>query len=294
MQTDLPFLDPLSRARPAPLLYKQLVTQKRHKLIQADTLKKSVLKKSSVDLIVTSPPYNVGKKYNETPLNDAIDYGQYLDFTKKWLANCFYWTRDTGRLCVNVSIDKNKYGKQALSADVTTLAMQVGWKYHATILWNEGNISKRTAWGSWMSASAPHVIAPVEVIIVLYKENWKKNYKGKSDITGEEFKNWVLGRWDFNGESGKRIGHPAPFPRELPKRCIKLFSYVGDIVLDPFSGSGTTFIEALNLGRKALGLEIEKKYLELSLRRINKECKVKLKKLQPEKVKKHTTNCWEI
>ncbi len=241
-----------------------------YKLIQADVLKKSVIKKSSVDLIVTSPPYNVGKQYSETFLNDAISYKQYLNFTEKWLANCFYWARDTGRLCVNVSIDKNKYGKQALSAEVTTLAMKVGWKYHATILWNEGNISRRTAWGSWRSASAPHVIAPVEVIIVLYKGEWKKNYKGVSDTTGEEFKNWVLGIWNFSGESGKRVGHPAPFPRELPKRCIKLFSYIGDVVLDPFCGSGTTLIEAIGLNRNALGLEIEKKYCELSLKRIHK------------------------
>ena len=128
-----------------------------------------MLAKDSVDLIITSPPYNVSKSYGGDDADDAVDYHQYLRFTKKWLANCLHWTRTTGRLCVNVSIDKNKNGKQPLAADLTTLAMQVGWQYHATILWNEGNISRRTAWGSWKSASAPHVIAPVEVVIVLQK-----------------------------------------------------------------------------------------------------------------------------
>ena len=193
-----------------------------------------------------------------------------------------------------MSIDKNKNGKQPLSADITTIAMQVGWKYHTTILWNEGNISRRTAWGSWRSASAPHVIAPVEVIVVLYKDEWKKNYKGESDITGEEFKNWVLGIWNFNGESGKRIGHEAPFPRELPKRCIKLFSYTNDVVLDPFAGSGTSLIEAINNNRIGWGIEIEKKYCQLSIERINQECKVALVKSQKRgKAKTYIKAYWE-
>ena len=241
-------------------------------LINGDAEKRSLLKKSSIDLIVTSPPYNVGKPYNTGKKSDCLSYSQYTNFTKKWIDNCFYWAKPTARLCINVSIDKNKFVKRPLCADITTIAMGRGWKYHATILWNEGNISKRTAWGSWMSASAPHVIAPVEVIIVLYKNEWKKSYKGTSDITADEFKEWVLGIWSFNGESGKRIGHEAPFPRELPKRCIKLFSYVGDSVLDPFAGSGTTLIEAVNNNRKAFGIEVEENYYNLSKERINKEC----------------------
>lgn len=231
---------------------------------------------SSVDLTVTSPPYNVGKAYTGNASDDAIDYTDYLEFTRSWLKNCYSWTKPTGRLCVNVSIDKNKNGKQPLSADVTTLAMKVGWKYHATIIWNEGNISRRTAWGSWMSASAPHVIAPVETIIVLYKQEWKRERPGENDISRDEFKDWVLGTWSFSGENGKRIGHEAPFPRELPKRCIKLFSFVGDTVFDPFVGSGTTMIEAVANRRRAIGLDKESKYCELTLKRLRDECELKL------------------
>ena len=265
------------------------------KLIHGDSLLKSTLKPESVDLIVTSPPYNVGKAYSGSAKEDSIAYNpHYLNWTKKWLSNCYHWTRPTGRLCVNVSLDKNKYGKAPLSADVTRLAMEVGWLYHATLIWNENNISRRTAWGSWMSASAPHIIAPVETIIVLYKGEWKRERPGLNDITAEEFKEWVLGTWTFNGESGKCIGHEAPFPRELPKRCIKLFSFKGDTVLDPFVGSGTTMIEACLNGRSAIGIEKEKKYCALTKQRIYKECKVKFKKSPPAKVSKYISNSWEI
>ena len=250
-----------------------MLLDKRHTLLRGDATKNGVLPKESIDLIVTSPPYNVGKSYSGDSSDDSIAYSEYLRFTSKWLTNCLHWTRTTGRLCVNVSIDKNKNGKQPLAADITTLALQAGWKYHATILWNEGNISRRTAWGSWMSASAPHIIAPVEVIIVLYKDEWKRQRQSSSDITGDEFKNWVLGIWNFNGESGKRVGHEAPFPRELPKRCIKLFSFVGDTVLDPFCGSGTTMIEAIENKRIAYGIEIEEKYCQLTIQRIERECR---------------------
>ncbi len=175
-------------------------------------------------------------------------------------------------MCLNIPLDKNKGGQQSVCADVTHIAKQIGFKYHSTIIWNEGNISRRTAWGSWLSASAPYVIAPVETIVVLYKENWKKEQKGISDITRDEFIEWTNGLWTFSGESKKRIGHPAPFPLELPKRCIKLFSYVGDAVLDPFLGSGTTVIAACKLGRRSIGVEIDEKYYQMSIERISKEC----------------------
>lgn len=262
------------------------------RLLMGDATKRITLPRNSVDLVVTSPPYNVGKAYNGHAADDALNYRQYEKFSSRWLKNCYEWTRSTGRLCVNVSIDKNKHGKQPLAADITRWAMDAGWKYHATILWNEGNISRRTAWGSWMSASAPHIIAPVEVVVVLYKDEWKRAHPGFNDITGDEFKEWVLGIWSFNGESAKRIGHEAPFPRDLPRRCIKLFSFVGDTVLDPFSGSGTTMIEAVNNGRRAIGIESERKYCDLSLKRMEKECKVKLRESRPGRAEKFIPAYW--
>jgi site-specific DNA-methyltransferase (adenine-specific) len=177
--------------------------------------------------------------------------------------------KDDGRFCLNIPLDKNKGGQQSVCADITTIAKQVGWKYHSTVIWNEQNISRRTAWGSWLSASAPYVIAPVEVIVVLYKKQWKKmGGSGQSDISREEFMEWTNGVWNFSGESRKRVGHPTPFPVELPRRCIKLFTFVGDTVLDPFLGSGSTLIACAEGKRKGIGVEIDSNYCETARQRL--------------------------
>jgi len=246
-------------------------------IYNADILKLNSIEDNSIDLIVTSPPYNVDIKY-ET-YDDRIPYDKYLEFSEKWLARCYIFAKDDGRLCLNIPLDKNKGGQQSVCADLTTIAKKVGWKYHATIIWNEQNISRRTAWGSWLSASAPFVIAPVEVIVVLYKKRWKKTSSGKSDITRNEFLEWTNAVWNFSGESKKRIGHPSPFPVELPKRCIKLFSFVGDKVLDPFLGSGTTLIVCLETKRIGVGVEIDRNYCDLAIKRL-KELGIFQKKLE--------------
>jgi site-specific DNA-methyltransferase (adenine-specific) len=220
-----------------------------------------------VDLIVTSPPYNVDIQYNSH--RDDVSYAEYIEFSEKWMTRCFGWLKDDGRFCLNIPLDKNKGGQQSVGADLTTIAKRIGFQYHSTIVWNEGNISRRTAWGSWKSASAPFVIAPVELIIVLYKKTWKKTGGSKiSDITRDEFMDWTNGLWTFNGESKKKVGHPAPFPVELPRRCIKLFSYVDDVILDPFCGSGTTLIAAVSNRRRGIGIDVDKKYCELARKRI--------------------------
>ena len=244
---------------------KPFFSHKNISLYENSVLDSLLLAPQSVDLIITSPPYNVGIEYNSN--DDTHEYESYLIFCEKWLKNCYLWAKDGARFCLNIPLDKNKGGQQSVGADITTLAKKIGWKYHSTIVWNEGNISRRTAWGSWLSASAPYVIAPVELILVLYKGEWKKAQKGISNINKDEFMAWTNGLWSFNGESKKRVGHPAPFPRELPKRCIKLFSFVGDVVCDPFSGSGTTMIESYLNKREFIGIEIDKEYCELAKNR---------------------------
>ena len=237
-------------------------------IYNTDFLKTESINESSIDLIVTSPPYNVDIKYNSH--NDTMSYEDYLLFTREWLTKSYKLIKDDGRLCLNIPLDKNKGGQQSICADITTIAKQVGFKYHSTIIWNEQNISRRTAWGSWLSASAPYVIAPVEVIVILYKKVWKKTSGSrKSDITKQEFMDWTNGVWTFHGQSKKGAGgHPAPFPVELPKRCIKLFSFVGDTVLDPFLGSGSTLLACFQTGRKGIGIEIDRKYCELAEKRL--------------------------
>ncbi|OGL48773.1 MAG: DNA methyltransferase [Candidatus Schekmanbacteria bacterium RIFCSPLOWO2_02_FULL_38_14] len=237
-------------------------------IYNTDFLKTESINESSIDLIVTSPPYNVDIKYNSH--NDTMSYEDYLLFTREWLTKSYKLIKDDGRFCLNIPLDKNKGGQQSICADITTIAKQVGFKYHSTIIWNEQNISRRTAWGSWLSASAPYVIAPVEVIVILYKKVWKKTSGSrKSDITKQEFMDWTNGVWTFHGQSKKGAGgHPAPFPVELPKRCIKLFSFVGDTVLDPFLGSGSTLLACFQTGRKGIGIEIDRKYCELAEKRL--------------------------
>ncbi len=244
-----------------------------------DILTTDNVESHSIDLIITSPPYNVSIKYNSH--DDEMPYSEYLNFARGWLSKCYELAKDDGRFCLNIPLDKNKGGQQSVCADLTTIAKEVGWKYHSTIIWNEQNISRRTAWGSWLSASAPYVIAPVEVIVILYKKRWKKESGSRiSDIKKAEFQEWTNGVWNFSGESKRKIGHPSPFPVELPKRCIKLFSFVGDTILDPFLGSGSTLVACSQTRRKGIGIEIDRGYCEIAKQRVIKEGKIYQSRLE--------------
>jgi site-specific DNA-methyltransferase (adenine-specific) len=236
-------------------------------ILNEDFLTTRSIPRSSIDLIVTSPPYNVSIAYST--VRDDISYADYLDFTGKWLEKAYSLMKPDGRMCLNIPLDKNLGGQQSVYADILSLAKACGWRYHATVIWNEQNISRRTAWGSWLSARAPYVIAPVETIAILYHGTWKKTEAGVSDITRDEFIGWTNGVWTFSGEKKGRANHPAPFPLELPTRCIKLFTYVGDTVLDPFMGSGTTLLACRNLKRKGIGVEIDAAYCEVAEKRLS-------------------------
>lgn len=248
-------------------------------IFKDDILKIKSIPNGSVDLIITSPPYNVDIHYNSH--DDNLSYENYLEFTEKWMRKCFELAKSEGRFLLNIPLDKNKGGQKSVGADFTKIAKDIGWKYHSTIVWNEGNISRRTAWGSFMSASAPYVIAPVELILVLYKDSWKKTGGSRiNDITKKEFMDWTNGVWTFNGQSKKGAGgHPAPFPVELPRRCIKLFSFIGDTVLDPFIGSGSTLIASHVHKRKGIGIDIDQKYCNIAIERLQKEAGIIQKNL---------------
>lgn len=235
-------------------------------ILHADSLEIATIPEESVDLIVTSPPYNLDIAYSGS--RDDIPYEEYLRFSRRWMEKALVLMKPDGRMCLNIPLDKNRLGPQSVYADIVSLAKISGWHYHATIIWNEGNISRRTAWGSFRSARAPYVIAPVEAIAVLYNSEWKKKHRGESDITREEFIEWTNALWTFSGESRKKVGHPTPFPLELPLRCIKLFSYLGDTVLDPFLGSGTTLVACQRLRRKGIGVEIDEAYCALAKDRL--------------------------
>jgi site-specific DNA-methyltransferase (adenine-specific) len=175
-------------------------------------------------------------------------------------------------LDVNLSFDaggRRASGKQPVLADFTELLVhQLVFVYNTTILWLEGNISRRTAWGSWLSASDPWVNTAAEAILVLSRDRRRRSGRGKiSDLQREQFMKWTLGLWAFNGQPTARFGHPAPFPEELPRRLIQLFSFRDDVILDPFLGSGTTCSVAKTLGRRSIGVEINPGYCKVAAER---------------------------
>lgn len=238
------------------------------RVINDDILKTRAVRAGSVDLIVTSPPYNLGIQYGVH--GDDMPYGKYLDFTRKWLKKCHRLVEPNGRLCLNVPLETKKYGAINLSADIMTISKDTGWHYRTTIVWNKQYAFNRgCAWGSWLSASAPHISPAVELILVLHKGNWKRQGgRENSSITKAEFMDWTNGLWNLPRINRKHIGHPAPFHVELPIRCIKLFSFVGDTVLDPFMGSGTTLVACSETGRRGIGIDIDPAYCSLARERI--------------------------
>lgn len=235
-------------------------------IYNADSSDLSFLPASSVHLVVTSPPYNLDVPYNGYA--DDLPYEQYLLWVRTWAAQLFRVCAPGGRACINIPLDSNKGGKRPVYADYVRVFAEAGWKYQTTIIWDEQNISRRTAWGSWMSPTAPFITAPVEMVPVFYKDRWRRPREHRtSDITRDEFLSWTLGTWSFPGENPAKVGHPAPFPPELPWRLIKLYSFVEDTVLDPFLGSGTTCYVAKLLGRRSIGIDIDPHYCQIAANR---------------------------
>ncbi len=251
-----------SSARGPALFYRDdLVT-----IYQADSADLTVLGDATIDLVVTSPPYNLDVSYNG--YRDDVPYERYLEWVAVWARALLRVVRPSGRACINVPLDSNKGGKRAVYADYVRTFIAAGWRYQTTIVWNEQNISRRTAWGSWLSPAAPFVTAPVEMVPVFYKGEWRRSRGSRrTDLERDEFLAWTLGVWEFPGENPKKVGHPAPFPLELPRRLIKLYSYLDDVVLDPFLGSGTTALAAKLLGRHCIGVEIDPTYCALAAKR---------------------------
>lgn len=246
---------------PAPYYQDSLVT-----IYNADSTALGFVHDASIDLVVTSPPYNLDVAYNG--YRDDVPYDRYLTWVSRWARELFRVASHGGRACINIPLDSNKGGKRAVYADYVRVFLDAGWQYQTTIVWNEQNISRRTAWGSWMSPTAPFVTAPAEMIPVFFKGEWRRPRAGRTtDIERDEFLTWTLGVWTFPGENPAKVEHPAPFPPELPRRLIKLYSFVEDTVLDPFVGSGTTCLVARQLGRRAIGVEIDPNYCAVAARR---------------------------
>jgi site-specific DNA-methyltransferase (adenine-specific) len=224
---------------------------------------------NSIDLIVTSPPYNLSIPYDLW--DDTMSVSDYFKWCSEWLFECFRVLKPDGRLCLNHYLSCGTSEKRfAPLMRLNCIAEDIGFKHHGCAVWDDRTISKRTAWGSWLSASAPYLNSPYEGILVLYKERWKKDRSGQSDITSKEFMEIASGVWKI--QPCHTYDTIANFPIELPRRCIRFFSYVGDLVLDPFNGAGTTCLAAKQTGRRYIGFEISPAYYLKSLEKISQEC----------------------
>lgn len=221
---------------------------------------------NSVHLMITSPPYNVGKEYDE---NLTLD--EYRVFLRKVLKETKRVLVHGGRMCINVAnLGRKPY--IPLHGFLIKDILDLGFLMRGEIIWNKASSgSPSTAWGSWLSAKNPTLRDIHEYILVFSKGTYSRESLGrKSTISKEEFLEFTKSIWTFAAEPATRVGHPAPFPIELPYRLIQLYTFENEVVLDPFMGSGQTAIAALKTGRNFVGYEINKDYVKLAEKRIKK------------------------
>ena len=223
---------------------------------------------NSVHLMVTSPPYNVGKEYD-----DDLTLDEYLELLSRVFGEVYRKLVTGGRACINVTnIGRKPY--IPLHAMVTEIMLDLGFLMRGEIIWDKSASGGGScAWGSWMSASNPVLRDYHEYILVFSKGSYSKDKSQmkRDTIERDEFIEWTRSVWTFPAVNAKRIGHPAPFPVELPHRLINLYSYEGDVVLDPFCGSGTTALAAIKNNRNYICYDIKQEYVDLAKKRISNQ-----------------------
>lgn len=218
----------------------------------------------SVHLMVTSPPYNVKKEYDED-----LSLNEYRSLLKTVFKETYKKLVTGGRACINVAnLGRKPY--IPLHSYIIEDMLEIGFHMRGELIWNKASsASPSTAWGSWQSAANPVLRDIHEYILVFSKESFSRKIGHKNNtITKEDFLEWTKSVWTFPAVSARMIGHPAPFPEELPHRLIQLYTFKEDVVLDPFCGSGTACLVALKNGRHYIGYDIEPLYVELANKRI--------------------------
>ncbi len=259
-------------------LYNDIATEKKVEYVEneipQDVLNKIFCKSSenmeeipdnSIHLMVTSPPYNVGKEYDRN-----LSLTEYRAFLRRVWKEVYRVLVPGGRACINIAnLGRKPY--IPLHSFIIEDMLNIGFLMRGEIIWNkDASASPSTAWGSWLSAKNPTLRDIHEYILVFSKDTFKRENpkKRESTISREEFLEFTKSVWTFPAVSARKIGHPAPFPVELPYRCIQLYTFKGEIVLDPFMGSGQTAIAAIKTGRYYIGYEINEDYVKLAEKRI--------------------------
>lgn len=220
---------------------------------------------NSVHLMVTSPPYNVKKEYD-----DDLTLEDYIKLLGDVLQETYNKLVTGGKACINIAnIGRKPY--IPLHAHIIEIMLEIGFLMRGEIIWNKAaSAGSSCAWGSWQSASNPVLRDVHEYILVFSKDTFARKKDGKEDtISRDEFLEFTKSIWNFPTVSAKRIGHPAPFPEELPYRLIQLYTFKNEVVLDPFVGSGSTCLAALKSGRNYIGYDIKEEYVKLAKKRID-------------------------
>jgi site-specific DNA-methyltransferase (adenine-specific) len=240
-------------------------TNLKNSIILGSAENMEVIPDNSLHLMVTSPPYNVSKEYD-----DDLSLNEYLDMLQRVFSETYRVLVNGGRACVNVAnLGRKPY--IPLSDYISLMMQDIGFLMRGEIIWNKGaGAGVSMAWGSWKSASNPVLRDVHEYILIFSKGSFKrtKNEDSEDTIEKEQFMEWTKSVWLMNTESAKKIGHPAPFPIELPYRLIQLYTYKNDVILDPFMGSGSTAIAALKSIRNYIGFDIDPEYVKLAEDRI--------------------------
>ena len=264
-----------------------------NKIIQGNcVIEMGKLPESTVDLVVTSPPYNVGIDYDSH--DDRMTMEDYWEFTEQWLTKAYRLLKDDGRIAINIPYEVNvqdRGGRILFMAEFWGIMKKVGFQFYGLVDLNENSPhrSKTTAWGSWMSPSAPYIYNPKECVILGYKKNHIKKVKGEPQWKGElvdleqedgtikqkmmyqdedkkEFMSLVYGQWEYFADTKQQT--KATFSMDIPLKAIKILTYRNDIVLDPFTGSGTSLVAAEVSGRRWLGIELSENYVKVAKDRV--------------------------
>ena len=247
------------------IMEKKIPKKRLNRLYCKSSEKMDDIPDNSVHLMITSPPYNVTKEYD----ND-LSLKEFTELLRRVWEETYRVLVPGGRACINIAnLGRKPY--IPLHSFIIEDMLDIGYLMRGEIIWNKASsASGSTAWGSWQSAANPVLRDIHEYILIFSKDTFSRIRKEKQNtISKKEFLEYTKSVWTFGAASAKKIGHPAPFPEDLPYRLIQLYSFEEDIILDPFVGSGTTCIVAAKSGRNYLGYDTDKSYIDLANERLN-------------------------